>query len=361
MQPRRALISIVAVLVFAQVLIFSPRSLDQPPSPQALVNPEEVTPSKDATLANGIPSDQIPDYTVEKFSYVSSQGGQKQWKLLAVTSHLYQTQKLVHGKTVKAELYDSNGRITHVTGKEAKYFTHQRDLEIFGDVVTIFPDGFTTRSEYMRYRPVEKRVDIPTKYFVQGNGVEENGQKLNFTSLGIEYQMGQGEVTLLQSAKVSLIKRPPPSLELDDTKGVPEVTTILSDRCVIERHKQLAHFTMSRTRPLAQRFVKIEQPTLYSQSRKADLIYGNLGQVLRYLVATEDVLIRELDQENPTMKYATAGRAEFDTQTDVIVLKEYPQVYQDKDTVTGDVVIMHRDSDIIEVENANAYSEGTQQ
>jgi len=58
------------------------------------------------------------------------------------------------------------------------------------------------------------------------------------------------------------------------------------------------------------------------------------------------------------MKYATGGRADFDSHKNVIVLTEYPQVYQDEDTVTGDKILLHRDTDIIEVEHSNAFSQG---
>jgi lipopolysaccharide export system protein LptA len=91
------------------------------------------------------------------------------------------------------------------------------------------------------------------------------------------------------------------------------------------------------------------------------------------LIAYEDVLVKETAapkstsaervktkkaNEKSPLRYATAGRAEFNTQDDVIRLTQFPQAYQDEDTVTGDVILMHRDNDIIEVENSNSFSEG---
>ena len=76
----------------------------------------------------------------------------------------------------------------------------------------------------------------------------------------------------------------------------------------------------------------------------------------------EDVLVKETDPKkktkNESLRYATSGKAVFDTKRDVIVLSEFPQVYQDNDTVTGEVIVLHRDSDVVEVEQSNAFSQG---
>jgi hypothetical protein len=101
--------------------------------------------------------------------------------------------------------------------------------------------------------------------------------------------------------------------------------------------------------------------------------YGDFSKLLQYMTAYEDVFIKELKapsdnkekkepaakpSEGPNLRYATSGRADFDTKSDVIRLTEFPQAYQDNDTVTGDIIIMHRDSDLVEVEHSNAFSEG---
>jgi lipopolysaccharide export system protein LptA len=87
-------------------------------------------------------------------------------------------------------------------------------------------------------------------------------------------------------------------------------------------------------------------------------------------VAYEDVLIKQIEDEKkpkpkpspgsgPILKYATAGQADFDSESNLIILTEFPQVYQDNDTVTGDIIKMHRDTDIVEVEHSNSFSEGS--
>ena len=80
------------------------------------------------------------------------------------------------------------------------------------------------------------------------------------------------------------------------------------------------------------------------------------------MIAFEDVLIKEISKNKGPenlLKYATGGRADFDSTHDVIKITEFPQCYQDNDTVTGDIIIMHRDTDLVEVEHSNAFSQGT--
>jgi hypothetical protein len=152
-------------------------------------------------------------------------------------------------------------------------------------------------------------------------------------------------------------------------------TTIDSDRCVIHRDQQVAYFTMEASRPLKSRFVRINQPTLFARGRRATLNYGDFSKILKYLVVYEDVLIKELPAaptasptpmaeapsakaQPPSLRYGTGGRADFDSAKDLIILTEFPQVYQDNDTVTGDVIVVHRNTDVIEVEHSNSYSQG---
>ncbi|MCM2322578.1 MAG: LPS export ABC transporter periplasmic protein LptC [Oligoflexia bacterium] len=337
----------VVALILVQIVALSPSSVDErPETVSSSVDPEFLLPRGEKTLASGIPSGKVPDYSVDQFNYVSTQDGVKQWKLVAQQAFLYNHEKLVHARNVKAYLYDANEKVTLVTGLEAKYFMNQRDLEIFGDVTTTFPDGFVLKSPFLRHRPQERKIEIPPQFPVNGDGSQSQDQKLAFDSYGLEFTMANSRITLSRAVQVRT------------SSPTSETTAIESDRCVIYRDRQLAEFTMSPSRPLDTRFVRIVQPTLLTRSRRTDLNYGNSAKMLNYMVASEDVLIRELSKTAQGLKYATGGKALFDAKRNVIVLTEYPQVYQDSDTVTGEVITLHRDKDIVEVEHSNAYSQG---
>jgi LPS export ABC transporter protein LptC len=363
---RPLLLALIVGFVIVEIVVLFPGSLEETPRGTSTpVDPESLTASGkgEAVLASGIPRNRIPEYSVTDFDYVSTQDGEKQWKLLASKAALYNRERIVHARAIRAFLYDPQGEATLITGREAKYFMNQKDLEVFGDVVTTFPDGFELHSDYLRYRPQLRLIEIPDTYSVQGTNKEEKGQRMSFRSRGFEFSMLESRIVLPKSVEMMMRRRDPR-----------DNTAIESDHCVIDRKKHLAHFTMDAHRPLSTRYVRISQPSLFARSRSADLSYGDTQEPLHSLVARDDVMIRQLPPKtagaSPTpgaplvgdrpseLKYATGGQADFDNVHNLIVLTKFPQAYQGNDTVTGDVILMHRDSDIIEVEHSNSFSQG---
>lgn len=349
---RPILLVIVAVFVIFEIVALSPSSVEEHETVTKLSEIEAFQHSSDKTIARGIPSGRVPDYSVDQFNYVSTQEGQKQWKLNADQAFLYNAEKLVHARKVKALLYDIDDKVTIVTGLEAKYFMNQRDLEVFGDVRVTFADGFELRSEYLRYLPNEKLIKIPNEFSVTGGGQEKTGQSIHFESNGFEFLMAQSEINLPSNSKVT-IQQP---------NSADGPTLIESDKSVIYRSRQLAKFTMYSERPAATRFVHITQPKLFARSRKADMQYADGSQQLRSMVLYDDVLVKETDPRKTLqqhhLRYATGGRADFDSQRNVIIMTQFPQLYENKDTVTGDMITLHRDSDTVEIEHSNAFSDG---
>ncbi len=349
----------LATTIITEIVVLTPSSLEENKSNSIAVDPSTLVLDDEPTVVPGVPKGRIAEYSIETFKYVSIQNGEKQWRIEAQKAFMYNPERLVHSRVVQAYIFDPDGKITTITGNESRYFLNKKDLEVYGNVKTIFPDGFELYSDYLQYKPNEKRIIIPTSYPVEGLGHENIDQSFRFKSLGLDYKMSESKIVLPLAARVTLLK----SASLaHESVGVPDSTTIESDHCFIDRNKNFAHFTMDPRKPLKNRFVHITQPTLFTRSRWADLTYGNFSQVLQYLSAFEDVLIKEISTKNPdappSLRYATAGRADFDTDRDVIVLTQLPQAYQDQDTVTGDIILLHRDSDIIEVEHSNAFSKG---
>lgn len=345
----------IALATVFQIVVLSPASIEQPLDPAAPVDPALFAPPKSQEsppkIQEIIPQGRVPDYTIDKFNYVSTQAGVKQWRIDAATADLFNDIKIVHSRQITAYLLDPDGQATVVTGREGLYHTEKRDLEIFGDVVTVMPDGFEIHSEYLMYQPDEKRVLIPTTYPTTGGdgpkSKKSEGQKLSFSSQGLDYRMGASRIILPQDVEVRSVS----------PNG--ERTSIRSDHCVVHRDVSMAFFTMLPARPDRTRYVTITQPTLISRGRRADLQYGDKTtgkNALNYLVVHEDVLLRETGTHE--LKYATAGQAAFDSRKNDVILTEFPQVYQGDDTVTGDVILLHRDTDVVEVERSNAYSRG---
>ncbi len=343
----------LSVLILLEIVVLTPSPMEDVKLQTASTPVAGILEDNEPSSIPDLPHRKVAEYGVSSFKYVSVQNGEKQWKLDAEKAFMYNPEKLVHGRSIKAYLFDSDQKTTVITGSEAKYFMNQKDLEIFGNVHTLFPDGFEIWSSYLRYRPNTRHITVPTSYPVRGAGSQSGGQTLEFSSLGLDYQMNVGQVLLPKNAHVTLLR----SATLD-AQGVPNRTLIESDQCMMNRLTQFAFFTMDPSRPSSTRFVHITQPTLFTRARRADLNYGDFTNVLKYLVAYDEVLIKESDPDSTSLKYATGGMAEFDTRNDTVTLTQFPQVYQDEDTVTGDIVLFHRDTGVIEIEQSNGYSQG---
>jgi hypothetical protein len=357
----------VGVVIILQIVAFSPQRLEEEGAPVA-IDAESLRPNyTDSFVTPTIPADRVPEYTMEGFQEVSIRAGTKQWLLQADRAFFYQTDGIVHARDVHADLYDAQGKITVVTSKEAKYFMESRNLELFGDVKTVYPTGLETVSPYMLYQAGTKDLSIPIAYPMEGHSVpspkDPYAERYDFRSKGMHYSGIEDRVELLSDVDVRVVK--------PDPKKATEVTTIDSDRATIDRKKDIIRFSMLEARPADLRFVKITQPGMTSRSRRAEFRINANPRKLRSVRALDDVKIEERPKiaddasvaerrraKGMKPRYATAGIAEFDSQKNLIILRDYPQVYQDRDTLTGETIIVHRDSDLVEVDQSNAFSEG---
>lgn len=359
----------VGSVIFLQIVAFSPRRLEEEGAPSA-IKAESLRPNyADSFVSPTIPADRVPEYTVEGFQQVSTQSGTKQWLLQADRAFFYQADGIVHARDVHADVYDVQGRVTVITSKEAKYFMQSKNLELFGDVKTVFPSGLETISPYMLYQAATREVTVPMAYPVEGRslpvaGAKPSAERYDFRSKGLHYFGAEDRVELLSDVGVRVLK--------EDPKKGTEITTIDSDRATIDRKKQVIRFTMLEARPSELRFVKIGQPGMTSRSRRAEFrMAADPKRKLRTVKALDDVKIEEHPKVSDDAsvaerkraratktRYATAGIAEFDSDKNLIVLRDYPQVYQDRDTITGETIVVHRDSDLVEVDQSNAFSEG---
>ncbi len=358
---RMALALGLGFIIFIQILAFSPIKLEAEAPPPVMSESDLMPSAKSSHVVATLPRDRVPEYTVEGFQYVSAEAGVKQWKIQADHAYFYQKEGVAHTQVVRAIVYDKDGKETHVQGDEAKYFFTSGDLEVFGNVITTFADGLKTKSQYMKYTGQTKNVEIPTSYVVEGwSDPTTNKDTLQFESLGMVYENLTQKAELLQQVKV-LAKR-------DVGKpGGPEKTTIQSDRATVDRNRSLVKFFMADQPGQKIRLIAIDQPGMKCEARRAEFQYGAKEKQLRTVRAMEEVKIEEIPQmetdyknnpraKAPIKRYATAGLAEFDTIKNLIVLREFPQVYQDRDTITGEVIILHRLSNLVEVEQSNAIS-----
>jgi len=182
------------------------------------------------------------------------------------------------------------------------------------------------------------------------------------------YHEQEGRGDLLSQVKVK-ITSPPDEKAKDKT---PQVTTIASDQAHLFRFERKAHFWMNQNPGTPPKFVHIEQPSITCDSRDAEFFFDSAEKRIQTMRATQDVRIVEQPKPadpsdvsaqrrgTPQPRIATGGVAEFDAKRDTITLSRYPQVVQGHDTVVGNVIVVHRSTDEVEVEDSNAFTEGNE-
>ena len=186
-------------------------------------------------------------------------------------------------------------------------------------------------------KPVTQ-IFIPTTQTVRGNKVD-GASTVRFTSQGLQYKDESPKILKLSSQV---------HVEIQNEK----LTQIDSDYANYLYEKGHLHFEMNEDKPLNEQFVKAHQVDLDLKSRtlEADL---NQGRALTEITARGDVWIR--DAHDPQkISTSTSGKAVFNERKNDLLLTEFPQVYQEGDTITGDVIIFHRTTDQIEVKQSNA-------
>lgn len=370
----RVLLSLLLTIgILLQVLFLTPSSLEvqsQRTSSTEFLDPELLLASQEIgtnPLAPGIPVDHIPDYRIEHFFYLASREGKKEWRMLADLAMLFHKEQIFHAHVVQAHLFDSQDQFIEIHGLEAKYLLNDQNLELYGNVETRFPDGFTLRSEYMLYLPKEKRVFIPIGKLVNGVGLAEGQRQVTFQSQGLKYDLVTLQMELLSDVQFHVQDETPASKKDKDKSKEKETassqtasknpeTTIYSDTALIDRKNQQIYFDMLPQRPSQDRFVRVIQPDLFIKARKGSMAYRRLNEKPQLLTVHEDVYIREKTAIQHETRDATCGQADFDTQRNIMTLTKFPQVYQENDTLTGDIIRIFRNTDTVEVQHSNAFS-----
>ena len=336
------LLFLAAALLSMQVLVFWPKSLERIELDpfQENVDASRISAEINAGapfLAPHVPESGLPEYFLHEFNFVSTRGSEKLWKIHANRARFFVVQDFIHTLEVKAEVYSRDSAPVLIDALEGKTVLENRDMELFGDVVVRFPSSFTIRAPYMKYSARDRKITVPERHPVTGEG-----NQLKFSSWGMNYFVDAQEAHLQREVIVH----------------TQDQTELRSDHALIDRKESSALFTMNSTRMEQERFVRARQPTLTAQARKMTLHFGSQtkAQGVTRLIAEDDVRIDESGEN--IGRYATAGRAEFEANSNTITLRKFPQVYQDRDTVTGEVIRMHRGSSLVEVERSNAFSEG---
>lgn len=339
-KPNFILIGLICVFIIVEILILRPTSIE---------TGEERTTGMFNSIESMVEAEKMKDdvgYTIDGFHYTAVEGEQKHWEMNSREAILYEKSRLVHAKVARIRMFDPAGKVTLIEGDEAHYRMGVKDMDLSGNVKVTFPDGFWIKTTKAHYSGATGKITSSEPLY--GEAKPQKGELMEMWGTGFEASKLDPVVSIFSKAHVRVRR-----LESD------EVTDVRSDRAKIDRFKKVANFTMVND----DRYVESHQGTLFVRSRRQEATYDSATNVLQYMTAYDDVLIRETDPKKGKsgLKYATSQKAEFLTREDKILMSGFPSAYQEHDTLTGELIIIHRKKNLVEVTHANAFHDGTQE
>lgn len=348
---RVTLIVVVAFFVILQILFLRPARLEK--------NEGSAKRGMFKDLASMIqakrPNDEVR-YTIQKLHYTAVEGEAKQWEIEADTAFLYNDSQQVLANNVRIRMFDPGGKITIIVGREARYAMDSKDFDIKDDVTATFPDGFWIKTEVAHYS--SKTGIVSTQEPFRGASLPGKSDLLEVWGRGFEAPRA-GPVIKIFAETHARIHR--------SSDG--EISDVRSDKANIDRFSHVTEFFMNQQTD----FVNSDLGSLHVRSKKQEAKQGEEADQnsnaksesgrIQYLIAREDVLIRETDvaKSKNGLKYATCQRADFIAKENKIVLTGFPSAYQQFDTVTGEVITIYRGKNLVEVNQANGYHEGNEE
>lgn len=337
-KPKPIIMTAIIIMIVLQILFLKPSHIE---------NVEDDPQGMYSSIENQIQTLKQKDeikYTMEGVHYTSIEGGKKQWEIDAVSAIVYDKANTLVAQDMKMKMFDTSNKNTLIEGDKALFKVGSKEFDLEGHIKVTFPDDFWIRTEKAHYSGNTQNVSTREPFY--GEAKPQKGELMKMWGTGFEGNKTGPDIHILKEARVQMKRT-----------GTTEITDVRSDRARVDRIKKFSQFTMDDP----DKFVDSNQGTLFIRSRKQEATYDSSKSTLKYLIAIEDVQIRETDpKQGDGMKYATCQRAEFETVQNKIILSGFPSVYQEKDTVTGELITVYRNTNIVEVTEANSYHEGSE-
>ena len=336
---------LIGLLFFflAHFMLLSPSSLEDDFSGMRIIHPKDLLSflknEPEILAKEDFLKTTPPAYSLRDSTLFSTRTGKPEFRLRSRKMNVYQAEQIAHLRDPEVLLQEQST----VTASEAIYSILSGKMTFMGNVHTTFPNGTELFSEVavIETKPFLK-ITIPRDQLVTGKKAHSS-TPVTFTSFGLEYQETEHKtIHLLSSVEVKISGR--------------QNTVIHSDQAEYSSDENRFLFYMNSDRIIEHQFVVVKEPDLDLKSRKLELKLAS-GTGLEEIIALQDVSFQDrhtVDKETE----GTGGKAVYSLDRHQILLSEFPQLYQDRDTVTGDLITYHRDSDTVEVTESNAIYSG---
>jgi len=139
-------------------------------------------------------SRESADIALEKIRLVEDKHGRKTWELEAKAAQQNNDQNIMILEEPKVTYYTEEGRSLIVTAKQGKVHQDSKDMELLGDVRLTSSDGYTLKTNSLRYDHEKKKVTTPDL-------VEIEGDSMRLVGKGMQVDMEAQTLKILNGVK----------------------------------------------------------------------------------------------------------------------------------------------------------------
>ncbi len=242
-----------------------------------------------------------------------------------------------------------------------------------GDIFFVLPQGdlYTDSGEKVNYKAMTGRFGKDINLLNLKESVSMKFNTHDITSNYISYSFEEGKVTAIgdvftksysESTKDSIeiksekmISWPKKNLaeyrqkvkgDLIRRKAYEEGIKFEADRIVLSLDDSVVKLFDD---------VKIDRQNLNATSRSGEIFMENYNKKLKYFALYDDVKVKEkvvLDGGR-FIREAFAEKLEGIAGEDKIILTGYPKVFQKKDIIKGNVIVLRENNEVVEVDDAS--------
>lgn len=297
----RTVLFILLTLLFLQILIGFPISIEQGIEPAELATAQE--------FKDGIEGTQ--EQQMGKIHLVESRDGARDWELFAEQAVGSEGQGSWQLSEVKVQFY-SQGRLEFVvTGKSGIIDTKTKDMKIMGSVVTRASNGYLFQTEQIDYEAGLRILRSPVAVRMIGPKDSREGS-IRITGGSLEAKIDEGYAVIKPK--------------------------VVAERSFSHNRSFVIHAGASRLSRVDSSLeffdqVSIEVDTMKIAGPQARFAYKPGSDLLQSVIFKGGVKVSDVD------KFATSDQVQFDPEQNQFVLTGRPRVVQNQDEIVGERII----------------------
>lgn len=143
----------------------------------------------------------IPDLKIEGVHLTRAVAGKMEWELRARSADFFREEGVTRLDAPKVVFFGNGDKRIELTGSKGEVFNNTNDLAVSGDVRIVSSNGYTLRSDFLRYYSEKKIVTTESKVFMNGKGIDMEGagmvadieRELIFIKKGVKAVLSTGE------------------------------------------------------------------------------------------------------------------------------------------------------------------------